>query len=50
MTINLSTTTLIDKIAQDLGFTEISNLTDSILIKNKELISIATFLKNTPLT
>ena len=48
MTINLSTTTLIDKIAQDLGFTEISNLTDSILIKNKELISIATFLKNTP--
>ena len=48
MTINLSTTALIDKIAQDLGFTEISNLTDSILIKNKELISIATFLKNTP--
>ena len=48
MTINLSTTTLIDKIAQDLGFTEIGNFNDSILIKTNELIPIATFLKNTP--
>ena len=37
MTINLSTTTLIDKIAQDLGFTEIGNFNDSILIKTNEL-------------